>query len=454
VTSGSKPTVFISSTIQDFQDLRSALKLWLEESGFEVWLSEYNDMDKNPGANTFEACFETIRRADFYVLLIGECRGSLFDAKHGVSVTQQEYRVAYETFARQGRPMPVLFVRSWVKNVLDGWVKSKAQGSPPFRHARFVQQFLTEVAKEQEATEAVKGIGPYPLANWLHAFHDFEGIIGALRVALSLRADIPLQRVLAGIGLDLEISLSRLVQKHRLTLAEGRPIREELKKMLMDRGLEEGTANGILDGYEADWPFPAHWYFHSVTREVTLDVSNMVPVELDRQQTVWLSMYLFVGTVQPDALWLGSLREAVHSGALLRYDPQTRRFDETELSLAAIELLREAEVYQGRYATARPIIDALLEPLASANKLKEPRFVLSWQQAVIIWGLHQTQVNLYRRAASLYAYLKGRKDNPTAESLLPTTPLGPDMEEQLKRERASRVDIREWSDEIPGFWNL
>jgi hypothetical protein len=453
VTSGRKPTVFISSTIGDFQDLRSALKFWLEESGFEVWLSEYNDMDKNPGANTFDACFGTIRRADFYILLIGECRGSLFDAKHGASVTQQEYRVAYEAFAREGRPIPVLFVRSWVKNVLDGWAKSKAQGSPPFRYARFVQQFVTEVTKEQETTDAVKGIGPYPLANWLHAFHDLEGIIGALRVALSLRADIPLQRVLAGIELDLEISLSRLVQKHRLTLAEGRPIREELKKMLMDRGLEEETANGILDDYEGDWPFPAHWYLDSVRREVTLDAANIVPVELKRQQTVWLSMYLLVGIVQPDALWLGSLREAARSGALLRYDPQTRRFDETDLSLAGIELLREAEKYQGTYAIARPMIDALFEPLVIANKLKQPQFVLSWEQALAIWSLHQTQVNVYRRAASLYAYLRGCKDNPAPDSLLPTTALGPAVEEEVRRERASRVDIREWIG-ISEFWNL
>ena len=453
MTSGRKPTVFISSTIQDFQDLRSALKFWLEESGFEVWLSEYNDMDKNPGANTFDACFETVRGADFYMLLIGECRGSLFDAKHGVSVTQQEYRVAYEAFARQGRPIPVLFVRSWVKNVLDGWAKSKAQGSPPFRYARFVQQFVTEVTKEQETTDAVKGTGPYPLANWLHSFHGFEDIISALRVALALRADVPLQRVLAGIELDLEMTLSRLVQKHQLTFHEGRPMREELKNLLVDGGLGVDAASEFLDEYEFECPLPAHWHFDSVAREVTLNATNKAPVELNRQQTVWLSIYLLVGTVQPDALWLGSLREAIHSGALLRYDPQTRRFDETDLSLAALELLREAEVYQGRYATARPVLDTLFEPLVIANKLKQPQFVLSWEQAVFIWGLHQTQVNVYRRAASLYAYLRGRKDNPTPDSLLPTSALGPDMEKEIKRERASRVDIREWI-EISEFWNL
>jgi Domain of unknown function (DUF4062) len=41
-----KPTVFISSTIYDFKDLRSAIKYYLEELGFEVFASDYNDFPK------------------------------------------------------------------------------------------------------------------------------------------------------------------------------------------------------------------------------------------------------------------------------------------------------------------------------------------------------------------------------------------------------------------------
>jgi len=43
-------------------------------------MSEYNDMVKPAGANAFEACFESIRRADFYMLPIGEKRGSTYSA--------------------------------------------------------------------------------------------------------------------------------------------------------------------------------------------------------------------------------------------------------------------------------------------------------------------------------------------------------------------------------------
>ena len=38
-----RPTFFLSSTIYDFLDLRSALKFSLEERGCTVFASEFND---------------------------------------------------------------------------------------------------------------------------------------------------------------------------------------------------------------------------------------------------------------------------------------------------------------------------------------------------------------------------------------------------------------------------
>ena len=106
-----KPAIFVSSTISDFGDIRGALRYWLRESGYDVWLSDYNDMEKSPSLNAFDACFDSIRKADFYILLIGKRKGSLYDRKARVSVTQQEYRVAYESFSTQGNPVILLFVR-------------------------------------------------------------------------------------------------------------------------------------------------------------------------------------------------------------------------------------------------------------------------------------------------------------------------------------------------------
>jgi len=65
------PTIFISSTVFDFRDLRSALKYWLEELGYHVLLFEYNDFPKALDKNSYDACVATVERADYFILLVG-----------------------------------------------------------------------------------------------------------------------------------------------------------------------------------------------------------------------------------------------------------------------------------------------------------------------------------------------------------------------------------------------
>ena len=73
-----KPNVFVSSTIYDFADLRSALKYWLEEMGFGVRMSEFNDFVKDSSENSYDACFKAIEECDYYILLIGSSWGIIF----------------------------------------------------------------------------------------------------------------------------------------------------------------------------------------------------------------------------------------------------------------------------------------------------------------------------------------------------------------------------------------
>ena len=74
----SKPKIFVSSTIYDFADLRSALKYWLNEMGFEVFMSEYNYFRKDSSDNSYIACLNAIQECDYYILLIGARVGGLY----------------------------------------------------------------------------------------------------------------------------------------------------------------------------------------------------------------------------------------------------------------------------------------------------------------------------------------------------------------------------------------
>src|SRR5690349_3219111 len=91
-----KPAVFVSSTVHDFRDLRSAIKFWLEQLGYEVMLSEFNDFTKPLDVNSYTACLKAIERANYFILLIGTRKGGLFDAEHNVSITRMEYRCGYD----------------------------------------------------------------------------------------------------------------------------------------------------------------------------------------------------------------------------------------------------------------------------------------------------------------------------------------------------------------------
>ncbi len=91
-----RPTFFISSTIYDFRDLRSALKFHLEEQGCKVLASEFNDFEKPLDKHSYDACLQAIQSADYFILLIGNRVGGWYDEANRISITQREYQEAYQ----------------------------------------------------------------------------------------------------------------------------------------------------------------------------------------------------------------------------------------------------------------------------------------------------------------------------------------------------------------------
>src|SRR6266498_737173 len=100
-----RPRVFVSSTIYDFHDLRSALKVWLEQMGAEARMSEFTDFERPPDLGALNSCFAGIADCHYYVLLVGLRRGSWLEPNRRISVTQQEFRTA-TALAEQGTITP------------------------------------------------------------------------------------------------------------------------------------------------------------------------------------------------------------------------------------------------------------------------------------------------------------------------------------------------------------
>lgn len=222
-----RPTVFISSTIYDFHDLRSSLKFYLEEQGFTVLASEFSDFKKPLNTHSYEACLEAVRSADYFILLIGSRVGGWYDEPNRISITQKEYRVAYEMH-KAGKLKILSFVRSEVwqakearrelhnhlktasakervrqrgflsliglgKSKLDEETKKGIENhqSKFMDDPEFTCKFISEVGKNSETKRAVSGQGPAPSGNWIHQFSTFRDVVDALNGQLF--SSIPLE---------------------------------------------------------------------------------------------------------------------------------------------------------------------------------------------------------------------------------------------------------------------
>ena len=202
----SKPKIFISSTIYDFYDLRSALKLWLDEMGFEPQLSEYNDFYKDSSIFSYDSCLKVISKCEYFVLLIGSRVGGSYPGED-ISITRKEYRVAYELFKKGDIKKIFVFVRSNIWDVRedrkglkkcleyceikdrDGKEISKdlieKHNSNIVKNAEHIFSFLDEISKKDLINKGEK-----PLMNWINTFDGFDDIINDLKSELLINTDL------------------------------------------------------------------------------------------------------------------------------------------------------------------------------------------------------------------------------------------------------------------------
>lgn len=194
---GKRPTFFLSSTIFDFKDLRSAIKYALEARGCEVLASEFNDFEVDSSSHSYEACLANIAKADYFVLLIGSRVGGWYDKPNRVSITQQEFREAY----RLHKTVKLRIVTLVRTEVWQAKEDRKALGkhlatldltedqrkeisdfpSKFMDDADFIMAFLTEVGRNLETTQAVEKGGEKPSGNWIYPFSTFKEVEDVLQ---------------------------------------------------------------------------------------------------------------------------------------------------------------------------------------------------------------------------------------------------------------------------------
>ena len=192
-----RPKFFLSSTIYDFKDLRSSIKFYLEELGYIIFASEFNDFPKPLDMHSYAACLETLVQSDYFILLIGSRVGGWYNRAEKLSITRQEYREAYKLH-KQGKLKIITLVRSEVwqfreqRKELEKYLKNsslteseveKITTSPSkfATDANVIIDFIEEISRNSETSRAVKDQAEFPTANWIHTFSTFRDITDVIR---------------------------------------------------------------------------------------------------------------------------------------------------------------------------------------------------------------------------------------------------------------------------------
>ncbi len=187
IDNDNRPTVFLSSTVLDFADLRSALRFYLEHSGYRVLLSESSQFPVDPTKSNYDICLDAVDQCEIYVLLIGTRRGSSF-GPDGSTITQAEYRRARERLDRGDNMRLVTFVRreTWI---IAHETESTVATSSILEDAQYTRRFLDEVARSQETTQALSSGDSLPSGVWLWQFSTFDDIVTSLDAILRLNTN-------------------------------------------------------------------------------------------------------------------------------------------------------------------------------------------------------------------------------------------------------------------------
>ncbi len=328
-------TIFLSSTIYGFRDLRSALKDYLELRGCTVDASDYNDFAKDLEPHSYEACLNAIENVDLFVLFIGSRVGGLVDATPRKSITRAEYERAYK-LALQGRLRIVAFVREEVwthRETVKEMSRFLAEATAHQREAEVdiakapskfmtdaenVISFIELVSRNAETSAAVKGEGPFPVANWLHRFSTFPQIRAVLDPLILAGLNVPQAAGRKVLGISLTTLLHGLMSKGKA----GAMMPAQLVGDLVDRiGLHFDQA--------------------------------MKQVELDKATRTRLVM--LVTFVIPSRAYASPLVPFLSDPLLLQYDPATGSFAETLEHAALNDLVQEsqASTWPRRSSTGR-----------------------------------------------------------------------------------------------------
>lgn len=138
-----RPNIFVSSTIQDLQYLRDAIRDTIRELGYNPVMTDYGDVGYLPSVNVEESCYLSVGECQITVLIIGKRYGSR--SLNGLSVTQNEFQ------SSKDRKIPVISLIDdevlKFKRVFDANPQSNLPTFPGMDEPAATFSFINEIAQ-------------------------------------------------------------------------------------------------------------------------------------------------------------------------------------------------------------------------------------------------------------------------------------------------------------------
>lgn len=388
------PSVFISSTVKEFRDLRSAIAYTLRTQGYIVYLSEAADFDIRGDRSAIEECFENIRNCDYYILIIGGVRGNLFN--EDTSITRQEYRVARDSYLSKGRPLINLFLRESIENALQS--TPEAQSKAAIDYPDHLNSFISEV--QQPPAEGTP--------NYLTRFRDFEDVIRSMATRLSLGRTFSEHLLRHSLSYELLSNLTHIVSRERTSA------------------------------------FPRHHYMWRTRAEIEIS-----PKELDK--TVKLSgdnvtslVFALVGRTTSNELHIVRIEEAIRQGLFLRYNTATASFEETAVHKALQQILTDIKALRrlDNYPINNTRWDLNILDAATPQRRGPENILLvkGWDLASAL-SYYDRVENIYNGHIAVCKVLLGISEELEPYQLTPITPVGEQEEQKICSHAISAEEI-------------
>ena len=409
-----RPRFFLSSTIYDFHDLRSAIKFYLEAQGCEVRASDYTTFGPSLLDHSYKACIDLIEPCDYFILLIGTRVGGFVDVEKNISITQAEYRAAYELHKSRGLQL-LNFVRREVWQVresrkdLEAVLRDlaieaqtaeaiKKHKSKFAEDADFISRFIDEVSRNEETVRASKGKGEFPTGNWVHQFSEFREIVEAIQ-----------PRIFRGIAVDEAV--------------ERRSLERELLDILGRRLIKIKTTVG-----SPEMPIVNLW------KSMPLAVED-----LTGQKTMsfkeWSTLLVFCLAVKGPGGGIEAiaLQRAIVSPTFLKYNSAQSRYEETPALRAMVLLKDEIDSFN----RARETEDFTKEMVSIAHNKKGNDVSVKVALLVEMFSLAFRAINIVNLCVALIEFLRG------GEFVMPELRLSPisRMDKELKAEVITQAEL-------------